>query len=200
MKIQQAAAAITANGQSTPWLMLDYRENPFNASLLVNFENGFTGDVALNYIADAMLNDTLRQVSIHQTANTITVEDSGPPIPASAGGNLGHGLAVGDLVQISASPGGTADGDFTVASVTGQFSYTLTSPVSQTLPTTLVSARAGRIIQAGSTGDKLIGASGASIAGRLALALNAPVWGVQAVVTTFTTGGVLRLVSLQGGK
>ena len=199
MKVQQVAFNFTAANQVSPWLALDYWEHPFNAGLLVSLDTGFAGDLSIQYILDAFLNDTLRQVVVSQAANTITVQDSGPPLPVPFGGGLGHGLAVGDYVQLTNTPGGAADEGYAVASVPSAVSYTLTSAVSQTL-NGISSARAGRIMTAGAAGDKLIGASGASIAARLALALNAPVWGVRLLATTVTTAGVCRLVSMQGGK
>lgn len=201
MRVQQVAAQITAVGQGTPWLFFDFYETPLNLSLLVSQDNGADSTLAVQYILDAAGNDGARAVSLSQSGTTITVVDSGPPLPTTSGGGLGHGLAAGDYVAVDAPP--SIKGLYSVTSVTNATTYTLTAGTSQTLPAQLVSVRTGRVITAGafaSTGDGIIGADGAGITVRSSLVVNAPIFAARLLCTTVGgTTGVARLTSMQGG-
>jgi hypothetical protein len=199
-RIQQAAfnyTVSTAGLNGGGWLKCDYHETPFNLSALVSLDTGASLTLALAYILDDWSTGMAHYVSLSQTTTTITVTDSGPPLGIGFGPNLGHGLAVGDAVEIDGIPG--AQNLFTVATVTSATVYTLTSTVSQTVAQSNFMVRTGKTLLAGSTGDKIIGSTGATITVRTALAINAPIFALQLQATTVTTPGVARLVTMQAG-
>jgi hypothetical protein len=72
--------------------------------------------------------------SATQTATTITINDLGGPAPNTTltgpGGMYGHGMAVGDCVILKGFGSGM-DGTYDIASVTDNYTYTVTSTVSQ---------------------------------------------------------------------
>lgn len=202
-RIQQVAANITAAvaagvfaGAITPWIRLDYYTVPFNVSLLVSQDAAGANTLAVDYVVDDLSNGQNHPVILNQTTTTITVTDSGYPWPYGAG--LGHGLAVGDLVVIQGSQNGV-DGIYSVATVPSTTTYTLTSTVSQSLANIQATANVGKALTAGATGDKIIGAPGATITTRTALPINAPVTAVRLRCTTFSAAAVARLVAIQGG-
>lgn len=205
-RIQQVAANITAAAASigvpgtvTPWIKHDYYETPFDLSLLITQDNAGANTLAIDYVLGDNSSAMSHQALISQSTTVITVQESGPPIPVAQGGNLGHGLAIGDFVQIQGSPGGVIDGVYSVATVVSATSYTLTSSVSQTLVAFLANVQTGQVVTAGSTGDKIIGASGAGITARTALPVTAPIIASRLRCTTFSAGAVARLIAVQGG-
>lgn len=206
-RIQQVAASITAAaaaigvpGTVTPWLKLDYYEEPFNLSLLISQDNAGANTLAIDYILDDNSSAMSHQALISQATTVITVQESGPPIPVSQGGSLGHGLAVNDFVQINGSPGGVIDGIYSVATVTNATTYTLTGAVSQTIAAFIGLVQTGKSVTAGAAGDKIIGASGAGITARTALQVLSPIVAARLRCTTFTAGAVARLLAVQGGE
>jgi hypothetical protein len=189
------AANFTASGQFAPWLKTDPYPVPFQATLLISQDNAGANPLTLFYVPDDITSGMAHMVSASQTTTTITVIDNGPPLPAAFGGGLGHGLAVGDYVSLDAPFNLTG----VVASVTNATTYTVTSPVSQTIAQQNVNARTGRVVTAGSAGDKIIGANGAAITARTALTLNSPVYAITIGSTgVFSANAVARLSVLQG--
>lgn len=201
-RIQQVAASLTAAvsggvfaGAITPWLRFDYYTVPFNLALLVSQDNGGANTLALDYVVDDISNGAAHPVSLTQATTVITVTDWGPQIAYGAG--LGHGLAVGDLVTLSGTQSGI-DGTYSVASVTSASVYTLTAAGSQTLALTQAQVITGKAITAGSTGDKIIGSSGAGITTRTGLPVSTPILAARLRCTTFSASATARLVSVQG--
>jgi hypothetical protein len=199
MRIQQAVSNFTANGQVGPWLKFDFYETPFDLGLLVAYGFGLAATIGIDYILDDMSQASQRQVSISQAANTITVTDNGPNINAGLGGGLGHCLAVGDAVNLTGSSGGTADGLYSVATVTSGTVYTVTSPTSQALATSLANVASGRVLQGAAAGgvDGVIKV--APVIARTSLNVTCPIWAARLHVTAFTAAGLAALVSMQGG-
>lgn len=205
-RIQQVAANITAAAASIgipgtviPWIKHDYYETPFDLSLLITQDNAGANTLAIDYVLGDNSSAMSHQALISQSTTVITVQESGPPIPVAQGGNLGHGLAIGDFVQIQGSPGGIIDGVYSVATVVSATSYTLTGAVSQTIVAFLGNVQTGQVVTAGSTGDKIIGASGAGITARTALPVTAPIIASRLRCTTFSAAAVARLIAVQGG-
>jgi hypothetical protein len=205
-RIQQVAALITAAaatigvpGTITPWLKHDYYETPFDLSLLISQDTSGVNTLVIDYVLDDSSSAMQHQALISQANIVITVQDSGPPLPISQGGGLGHGLAIGDFVQISGSPGGTIDGVYSVATVTSTTSYTLTSSVSQTLAAFLGNVQTGKVITAGAVGDKIVGANGAGVVVRTSLSITSPIVASRLRCTAFSANAVARYVAVQGG-
>ena len=196
MRIQQAVSNFTASAQVGPWLRFDYYETPFNLTLLVSLGTGASMTLGIDYIADDFGVDGQRQVFITQATTTITVNDSGPTLPSAFGGGLGHGLAVGDAVDLTGTPGGSVDGIYSVASVTSDLIYTLTYGVSQTLAGANATVSSGRILQ-GTATDKVIPL--APVTARTSVVALGPICAARLHVTAFTTGGHCALVGIQGG-
>lgn len=194
----QVVANITAIGSITPWLKHNYHERPFDLSLLVSFGSGLSATLALDYILDDMSNAAQRQVSISQTTTTITVTDPGPILPPPMNG-LGHGLAVGDAVELTGTPGGVSDGIYAVATVTNATTYTLTA-VSATIAQQPAYVVSGRILTAAASGgaDNIVKV--APVTARTSLVLASPIWASRLRCTAFTSSGVAALVALQGDR
>lgn len=205
-RIQQVAALITAAaatigipGTVTPWLKHDYYETPFDLSLLITQDGAGANTLAIDYILDDPSTAMAHQALISQATTVITVVESGPPIPVAQGGNLGHGLEIGDYVYLQGSPGGIIDGVYSVATIVSTTSYTLTASASQTLAAFLGNVQTGKVVTAGATGDKIVGASGAGITVRTALPVTAPIVASRLRCTTFAANAVARYVAVQGG-
>jgi hypothetical protein len=205
VRIQQAVTNFTANAQVGPWLRFDYYETPFDLGLLVAYGVGTAGTLlsatlGIDYVLDNMTNDGGRQVQISQATTVITVTDAGPLLPPtqSSGAGLGHGLAVGDYVQLTGTQGGLADGGYSVASVTNQTTYTLTSGVSQTLFSQGF-VTTGRVMQGAAAGgvDNVIKL--APVTARTSINVTCPILAARLHVTAFTTAGLGILVAMQGG-
>jgi len=208
-RIQQVAANITAAaatiglpGTVTPWLKFDYYEPPFNLSLLVSQDLAGANTLAIDYVLDDPSTAMEHQALISQATTVITVQESGPQIPVSQGGNLGHGLAIGDFVYLHESPGGIIDGVYSVATVTNATTYTLTSSLNQTLAGFLGKVATGKVITAAAPtatgGDNIIGAKGAGITARAAIPVSNPIVAARLRCTTFAAPAVARLVAVQG--
>lgn len=185
-RIQQTALNVTAANLFSGWLRHDHYEAPFNVSLGVYFGSGLNATIAVQFIIDDV--DLLRQVSISQATTVITVVDAGPAFGGAAA-PAGHGLAVGDFVQLTGTPGGSVDGGYNVATVVSATSYTLTAAVSQTLPQLVANVGTGRVF----THATLTGLT-ARANGNYAF----PVWGSRLTSTAFTAGGFAFLVAMQG--
>lgn len=205
-RIQQVAANITAAaatigipGTVTPWLKHDYYETPSNIALLITQDGAGANTFAIDYVLDDPSSAMVHQAFISQTTTVITVQESGPPLPVAQGGNLGHGLAIGDYVYLQGSPAGIIDGVYSVATVTNATTYTLTGAASQTIAGFLGNVQTGKVITAGAAGDKIIGATGAGITVRTSLVVNAPIVASRLRCTTFAAGAVARYVAIQGG-
>lgn len=209
-RIQQVAALITAAaatiglpGTVTPWLKHDYYETPFDLSLLVTQDGAGANTLAIDYILDDPSTAMQHQALISQATTVITVQESGPPLPVAQGGNLGHGLAVGDYVYLQGSPGGIIDGVYSVATVTNATTYTLTVSVSQTIAAFLGNVQTGKVITAAAPtatgGDNIIGAKGAGITTRAAIPVTSPIVASRLRCTTFAANAVARYVAIQGG-
>jgi hypothetical protein len=186
--VRELAFNFTAANQFSPWLMHNVWENPFNVTLAVYFGFGLAATLQVQYIADDASRAAERQVWLSQTTNTITVTDPGPIIQGQQ--VAGHGLAVGDYVNLHGTPGGTVDGDYNVATVVSAQVYTLTSTVSQTLALTQSFSLSGRLF----THATLIG-----LTARASGNYNFPTFASRLLCTAFTTGGYGFLVALQGG-
>lgn len=196
--IRQVAANFAAPGAVSPWIQLETWQAPFNATILVSLDSGAALTLSLAYVADDNGPAQDHPVVVSQATTVITVQDSGPNIPPQDGGGLGHGLAVGDFVQLLDQP--STQGTYSVATVPTVQSYTLTSLTSQTLASHMAHAYTGKVLVAGSTGDKIIGATGAGITARTAIALNSPVKALQLQATVTTTPGVARLTVIYGSR
>lgn len=104
----------------TPWLPLNYRQSPFNASVAVDFDSNVVG---MTYTVEHTFDDFgafIQNVQLSQTTNTVTAT-----FPAN------HDLNTNDTVVVSGSgiPGG--DGQF-IATVTGLTTLTYQNATSQT--------------------------------------------------------------------
>lgn len=208
-RIQQVAANITAAaatiglpGTVTPWLKFDYYEPPFNLSLLVSQDLAGANTLAIDYVLDDPSTAMEHLALISQATTVITVQESGPQIPVTQGGNLGHGLAIGDFVYLHESPGGIIDGVYSVATVTNATTYTLTGAVSQTVAGFNGKVATGKVITAGAPtaagGDNIIGAKGAGITTRASIPISNPIVAARLRCTTFAGAAVARLVAVQG--
>lgn len=197
MKIQQAAVNVTASGIATPWLLVDWWEHPFDLGVLVTQDNAGGNTLSVDYILGTLHNDSSRPVLASQIGTTITVFDNGPPLPAYAGGGLGTGLAVGDYVQLSSSPGGLLDGGYTVASVVSATEYTLTSSGSQTVAATSCTAVGGQVSTGAASGPVINQAPAAT---RMTFGVTVPIYAIRARCTTFSAAAVARILTIQGGR
>jgi hypothetical protein len=199
VRVQELAVNFTVAGNS-PWVKLDYYPCPTNVSILFSEDSGAAVAANLGYIIGDPSSSMAHLVSLSQTTNTITVKDAGPPLGVGFGPNLGHGLAAGDFVELDL-PGGTAG--FSVTTVTDPFTYTLTSPTSQSLPQQNVMARTAPVVVVGTT-DPIFAANPAIPAGgmvaRTVLTVRFPVYAVQLQAVTVTTPGVCRLFVMQSGQ
>jgi hypothetical protein len=194
-RIQQAVTNFTVNGQVGPWLRFDYYEPPFDLGLLVAFGNGLAGTLAIDYILDDMSQASLRQVSISQAVNTVTVTDNGPPLGQSFGGGQGHCLATGDTAILTGTPGGSVDGIYSVTVISPTV-YTVTAVASQTLATQLATVVTGRVLQASAT-DNVIKL--APVTARASIGVTVPIFAARLHMTAFTSAGLAALVAIQGG-
>jgi hypothetical protein len=176
---------------------LDYFEEPFDLGLLVAFDATLAATLAVDYILDDMSQGAARQVYISQSTTVITVNDSGPPIPTAYGGGLGHGLQVGDAVELTGTPG--VDGIYAVATVPSISTYTLTA-ASGTIAGAQCQVVSGRVM----TGAAAGGADGvikvAPVTTRTSINVTCPIYMARLRATAFTTGGIGALVALQGSK
>lgn len=200
--IQQVANNFTATGQFGNWLKFDWYEHPFDLSLLISTDGGVANPLGINYVLDDGSNAMRHQVLFSQTTTVITVTDNGPPIPVQYGGNLGHGLAVNDFVELEGPPG--VAGVYNVATIVSGTQYTVTSAVSQTIAAQITQAQTGKCVATTSAGDHIIGTTNVPAAGvtvRTAFGVTAPIWAAQLItVGTFIGAAVSRLVSIQGGR
>jgi hypothetical protein len=130
-----------AGGAGVPitgaWVPLSYNALAFNA-VAVGLAWG-SGGTTLTWSAQITFDDFVfeRLITASQTTTTITVTDPGgyaTPTTLAAyygpGGNLGHGLAIGDSVTLKGCGSGM-DGTYAVATVPSNTSYTVTSLISQ---------------------------------------------------------------------
>ncbi len=195
--IGQVVSNFTASGQVGPWLKLDYYETPFDLGLLIAYGTGLAATLAIDYVLDDFSQAAQRQVYASQTTTVITVTDSGPILPASAGGGLGHCLAIGDAVELTGTPSGQADGIYSVTSITSATVYTLTSLVSQSWASNAVVA-SGRVLQGAAAGgvDGVI--KTAPVTARTSINVTCPIYAARLHVTAFTSGGLAALVAMQG--
>lgn len=205
-RIQQIAFNFTTGTQYSPWIRHDYYQDPFDVSLSFYLGSGLAGTFAVQYALDDMTmtaqrTSSGRDVMLSQTTTVISVTDPGPLInigSVNAAGALvqalgaaGHGLAVGDYVQLMGTPNqGQLDGGYSVASVVSANSYTLTSALSQTLPLTAVKAITGRVQTHATMTGMTARTSGNYIA---------PVFASRLLCSAFTSGGYGFLVAMQGG-
>ena len=118
----QRIAAVGA----TPWIPVNTRQPNFQLGLGVVPSSNATCTFTVQHAFDEPL--IQHPVSISQTGTTATVTDS-----YSLNGVAGHGLSVGDTVNIQGSGSALLDGLQTVASVTSQTVYTFTNANSGTL-------------------------------------------------------------------
>lgn len=194
-RILQVALSVAGTGEYSPWVKHDTDQSPFDVSLSVFFGTGLSATLAVQYVADDQSNTAVRPVSVSQSTTTITVTDYGPqningaPANAAWGGPFGHGLLVGDYVQLMGTPSGTVDGGYNVTSVTSSTVYTLTSAVSQTLTNAQCQVTSGRVI----THPSLTG-----LTARASGNYQYPVWMSRLTCTAFTSPGVGFLVAIQG--
>ena len=199
--ITAAAAAIGLPGTVTPWLKFDYYEPPFNLSLLVSQDLAGANNLVIDYVLGDPSTAMEHQALVSQATTVITVKESGPPIPVPLGGNLGHGLAIGDYVYLHETPAGVIDGVYSVATVVDAVTYTLTSSVSETLAGFLGKVATGKVITSGSTGDHIIGTTQIPAAGvtvSTSIQVLSPIVAARVRCITFAGAAVARLTAVQG--
>lgn len=193
MRIQRILSNFTANGQVGLWMRHDQYETPFDLTLGVEFGSGLAGTLAIDYAVGNFGPDWMYQVFITQATTVITVQDNGPPPPAGSG--VGHGLAVGDIVNLQGTPGGSVDGIYTVATVPSASTYTLTAGISQTIVGANCQAASALLFTSAASGLVNV----APFTARTAVQVTAPIFASRLHVTAFTTGGIATLVGIQGG-
>lgn len=193
MRTQRILTNFTANGQVGPWMRHDFYEPPFDLTLAIEFGSGLAGTLAIDYAVGNFGADGQYQVFITQATTVITVNDNGPPPPAGTG--VGHGLAVGDIVNLQGTPGGSVDGIYTVATVPTASTYTLTSAISQTLVGTICLAASALLFT--SAANTIVNL--APTTARAVVNVTSPIMASRLHVTAFTTGGIATLVGMQGG-
>lgn len=197
--MKPAQVSLAANGVS-PLIFTDYLQTPFNMSVGVCC----TPAPTLTYQPQVSIDDpsptAKRPVSLSQTTTVITVTaDKG-----SIGGGGGHGLSIGDVVQLTGTAnasGVNVDGLYPVASVVSVTSYTLTSPTSQSFSDGGASLAQGyrmfplyTAVVGGTTARTLVSISGGSTA---ATVISGPISCIRLSVTSYT-GGTATMSVLQG--
>jgi hypothetical protein len=195
--MEQVALNVTALGQFSPWLPLDYYAEPFNASLAVYYGSGLAATFTVQLAIDDVSRSAQRPVLISQSGTTITVTDPGPPAGPIAGtpaGGWGHGLATGDYCNIlEASPGsvGAVVGEYPTVTVVNATTYTIVSPFTQTIV-----GETGVVVTARVTPHATLTAVTTRAVGNQGF----PAYAARLNSTAFSTGGIAFLFAMQGGR
>lgn len=187
-RVLQVAAAISAVGSVTPWIKHDYYQTPFNVDLAVYFDSVLSATLAVQVVADDQSQTSERLVTVSQAASTTaTITDNGPPLP---GGPYGHGLLSGDIAFLVGSQVGI-DSPLTgyVVTVTGVNTYTVVTPVNQTISGVIARVTSARVFT-----HQVLQALVARAQSNLAYST----WMSRIICTAFTTPGKAYLVALQG--
>lgn len=197
-RIQQVAMSVAGVTSVSPWIKHDVGEAPFDVTLAVYFDSALAATLAVQYVADDQSATSERDVLVSQAASTTaTVTDTGPytinggQSNAGWGGPYGHGLITGDVVFLYGSQAGI-DSNPQVGypvTVTGVNTYTVVTPVNQTITNVRAKTTSGRVLTHPSLTALTARASGN---------YGFPVWMSRLVCTAFTTPGKAYLVALQG--
>jgi len=195
-RIQQVAVALTGANQFSPWIKHSYLQTPFNVTLATYFDEALAATLEVQYVVDDQSNTSERPVSISQSASTTaTITDYGPTDINGGAANAaniawGHGLNTGDVVFLAGSQAGIDSGtQGYIVTVTGQNTYTVVTPVNQTIANVQARVTSARVF----THPALTG-----LTARASSNYAWPVWMSRLYCTAFTTPGKAFLVALQG--
>lgn len=126
-------ARLTGLGFSIP-IPIDYKQNAFGIGMCGIPSSGGVLTWGVQHSFDDPGPDGERGVQVSQTTTVITVSNDRGLARLNAGAayqyDLGHGLSAGDSVFLKSKVAGL-QGHFPVATVVDAFTYTLTSPISQ---------------------------------------------------------------------
>jgi len=175
--------SLSAVGKA-PWLNVDYYQTPPAVTLAGFISSGAVLTWAVQYTCDPLGSEAQRPVGISQTTTVITVTDVGTPQMGN-----GHGLSVGDYVNIFGTGVAGVDGEYSVTTVVSATQYTVTSGTSQSVTNSSGSVISARVFTHATLTGQTVRQTG-----NFAF----PVRACRLQVTAYTSG-VATLEIIQGG-